>query len=61
MAANIDGVCLMKMARRRTRNQIGTALKDLEKLLEEATDVSRKKIRRLFWKRTIWECRIYDG
>jgi len=39
MAASIDGVCLMKMARRRTGNRIGTALRDLEKLLEEATDV----------------------
>jgi hypothetical protein len=39
MAASIDGVCLMKMARRRTGNRIGTVLKDLEKFLEEATDV----------------------
>jgi hypothetical protein len=39
MAASIDGVCLMKMARRRTGNQIGTALRDLEKLREEATEV----------------------
>jgi hypothetical protein len=36
MAAGIDGICLM---RRRTGNRIGTALRDLEKLLEEATDV----------------------
>jgi hypothetical protein len=39
MAASIDGVCLMKMARQQTGNRIGTALRDLEKLLEEATDV----------------------
>jgi hypothetical protein len=45
MAANIDGVCLMKMARRRTGNRIGTALRDLEKLLEEATEVRKEKIR----------------
>ncbi len=36
MAAGIDGICLM---RRRTGNRIGTALRDLEKLREEATDV----------------------
>jgi hypothetical protein len=36
MAAGIDGICLM---RRHTGNRIGTALRDLEKLLEEATDV----------------------
>jgi len=39
MVASIDGVCLMKMARRRTGNGIGTALRDLEKPLEEATDI----------------------
>jgi hypothetical protein len=45
MAAGIDGICLM---RRRTGNQIGTALQDLEKLREEATEFGRRKIRRLF-------------
>jgi len=45
MAAGIDGICLM---RRRTLNRIGTALRDLEKLREEATEVGRRKIRRLF-------------
>ncbi len=34
--------------RRRTGNQIGTALRDLEKLREEATKFGRRKIRRLF-------------
>jgi hypothetical protein len=45
MAAGIDGIRLM---RRRTGNRIGTALSDLEKLREEATEVGRRKIRRLF-------------
>jgi len=45
MAAGIDGICLM---RRRTGNQIGTTLRDLEKLREEATEFGRRKIRRLF-------------
>ncbi len=45
MAAGIDGIRLM---RRRTGNRIGTALRDLEKLREEATEVGRRKIRRLF-------------
>ncbi len=45
MAASIDGVRVKKVARRRTQDRIGTALKDLEKLLEEATDLFRKKIR----------------
>ncbi len=48
MAASIDGVCLMKMARRRIGNQIGTALRDLKKLREEATEFGRRKIKRLF-------------
>jgi hypothetical protein len=45
MVAGIDGICLM---RRRIGNQIGTALRDLEKLREEATEFGRRKIRRLF-------------
>jgi hypothetical protein len=45
MAAGIDGICLM---RRRTLIRIGTALSDLEKLREEATEVGRRKIGRLF-------------
>jgi hypothetical protein len=48
MAAGIDGICLM---RRRTGNRIETALRDLEKLREEATEVGRRKIRRLFFLR----------
>ncbi len=35
MAASIDGVCLMKMARRRTGNRIGTALRSNGRLKEK--------------------------
>jgi hypothetical protein len=43
MAANIDGARLMKVARLRTKNGNGTALEDLEKLLEEAKGKSGGK------------------
>jgi hypothetical protein len=42
MAAGIDGARLMKVARLRTDNGNGTALEDLEKLLEEAKGSKRK-------------------
>jgi len=40
MAVGIDGVCLMW---RRIGNRIETALSDLEKLLDEATEVGRRR------------------
>jgi hypothetical protein len=42
MAAGIDGARLMKVARLRAENGNGTALEDLEKLLEEAKGSKRK-------------------
>ncbi len=46
-AANIDEVCSIKVARRRILDWIGSELNVLEKLLEEATDLLRKKIKSL--------------
>jgi hypothetical protein len=43
----IDEVCSIKVARRRILDQIGSELNVLEKLLEEATDLLRRKIRSL--------------
>ncbi len=48
MAAGIDGARLMKVARLRTENRNGTALEDLEKLLEEAKGSLEEKIRNGF-------------
>jgi hypothetical protein len=58
-------------------NRIGTALRDLEKLREEATEVGRRKIRRLFLEdnlgsenrqqleeievRQLWELQFWSG
>jgi hypothetical protein len=46
-AASIDEVCSIKMARQRILDWIGSELNVLEKLLEEATDLLRRKIRSL--------------
>ncbi len=46
-AASIDEVCSIKVARRRILDWIGSELNVLEKLLEEATDLLRRKIRSL--------------
>ncbi len=46
--AGIDGARLMKVARLRTENGNRTALKDLEKLLEEAKGSLEKKIKNRF-------------
>ncbi len=43
-AASIDEVCSIKVARRRIRDWIGSALNVLEKLLEETMDLLRRKI-----------------
>jgi len=48
MAASIDGARLMKVARLRTENGNGTALEDLEKLLEEAKGSLEEKIKNGF-------------
>jgi len=48
MAASIDGARLMKVARLRTENGNGTALEDLEKLLEKAKGSLEEKIRNGF-------------
>jgi hypothetical protein len=48
MAASIDGARLMKVARLQTGNGNGTALDDLEKLLEQAKGSLEEKIRELF-------------
>jgi len=54
MAAGIDGARLMKVARLRTENGNGTALEDLEKLLEEAKGSLEEMIRNCFFlRRTI--------
>jgi hypothetical protein len=54
MAVGIDGARLMKVARLRTGNGNGTALEDLEKLLEEAKGSLEEKIRNCFFlRRTI--------
>ncbi len=54
MAAGIDGAKLMKVARLRTENGNGTALEDLEKLLEEAKGSLEEMIRNCsFLRRTI--------
>ncbi|CAM6004290.1 unnamed protein product [Sphagnum balticum] len=45
MAAGTDGARLMKVARLRAENGNGTALEDLEKLLEEAKGSLEEKIR----------------
>jgi hypothetical protein len=45
--ASIDEVCSIKMARRQILDWIGSELNVLEKLLEEATDLVRRKIRSL--------------
>jgi nitrate/nitrite-specific signal transduction histidine kinase len=42
-AASIDEACSIKMARRRILDRIRSALNVLEKLLEEATDLLRRK------------------
>ncbi len=48
VAVGIDETRLMKVARRRSEDRIGMVLNDLKKLLEEATEWLRKKIKRLF-------------
>jgi hypothetical protein len=45
-AASIDEVCSIKVEKRRILDQIRSALNDLEKLQEEATDL---------WKRKDWK------
>jgi hypothetical protein len=45
--ASIDEVCSIKVARRRILDWIGSELNILGKLLEEATDLLRRKIRSL--------------
>jgi hypothetical protein len=45
--ASIDEVCSIKVARRRILDWIRWELNVLEKLLEEATDLLRRKIRSL--------------
>jgi hypothetical protein len=50
-AASIDEVCSIKVARRRILDWIGSELNVLEKLLEEATDLLRRKIRSLLGRR----------
>jgi len=42
-AATIDEACSIKVARRRILDRIGSALNVLEKLLEEATNLLRRK------------------
>jgi len=42
-AANIDEACSIKVARRRILDRIRSTLNVLEKLLEEATDLGRRK------------------
>jgi hypothetical protein len=42
-AAIIDEACSIEVGRRRILDRIRSALKVLEKLLEEATDLLRKK------------------
>jgi len=42
MTANIDGVRIKKIARRRALDRIGSAFNDLKELLEEATNLFRK-------------------
>jgi hypothetical protein len=42
-AATIDEACSIKVARRRILDRIRSALNVLEKLLEEATDLLRRK------------------
>ncbi len=46
-AAGIDEVCSIKVARRRIIDWIGSELNVLEKLLDKATDLLRRKIRSL--------------
>jgi hypothetical protein len=46
-AASIDEVCSIKVARRRILDWIRSELNVLEKLLEEAMDLLRRKIRSL--------------
>jgi hypothetical protein len=46
-AADIDEVCSIKVARRRIIDWIGSELNVLEKLLDKATDLLRRKIRSL--------------
>ncbi len=46
-AASIDEVCSIKVARRRILDGIGSEVNVLEKLLEEAMDLVRRKIRSL--------------
>jgi hypothetical protein len=53
VAASIDEVCSIKVARRRILDWIGSELNVLEKLLEEATDLLRRKIRSL-WRTNFW-------
>jgi hypothetical protein len=48
MAASIDGARLMKVARLQTENGNGTALENLEKLLEKAKGSLEEKIRNGF-------------
>ncbi len=45
-AASIDEACSIKVERRRILDRIRSALNVLEKLLEEATDLWRKKDRK---------------
>jgi hypothetical protein len=42
-AADIDEVCSIKVARRRILDRIGSELSVLEKLLEEATELLRRR------------------
>jgi hypothetical protein len=46
-ATSIDEVCSIKVARRRILDWIGSELNVWEKLMEEATDLLRRKIRSL--------------
>jgi hypothetical protein len=45
-AASIDEACSIKVERRRILDRIWSALNVLEKLLEEATDLLRRKDRK---------------
>jgi hypothetical protein len=45
-ASSIDEVCSIKVEKRRILDRIRSALNDLEKLLEEATDLWKRKDRK---------------
>ncbi len=61
MAAGIDGARLMKVARLRTENGNGTALKDLEKLLEEAKGSKRKDQEVRFGGQYFWQLEMVEA